>query len=144
MTYETLLIGILVAVAYTEIMEIYPGGIIVPGYMALYLDHPLRVLTTIAIAFLSLATYRLLSRHLILYGKRRFVTLVLIGALWAALWQIAAPNVISDPVDLRAVGWLIPGLLANNLEKQRTVPTLASLATVAVMTYFVVRIIMWF
>jgi poly-gamma-glutamate biosynthesis protein PgsC/CapC len=144
MTYETLLIGILVAVAYTEIMEIYPGGIIVPGYMALYLDHPLRVLTTIAIAFLSLATYRLLSRHLILYGKRRFVTLVLIGALWAALWQIATPNVISDPIDLRAVGWLIPGLLANNLEKQRTVPTLASLATVAVMTYFVVRIIMWF
>ena len=144
MTYETLLIGLLLAIAYTELMEIYPGGIIVPGYMALHLDQPLRVLTTIAVAFLSLTAYRLLSRYLILYGKRRFVTLVLIGALWVALWQTATPHFTSDPVGLRAVGWLIPGLLANNLEKQRAVPTLASLATVVVMTYFVVRIIMWF
>jgi hypothetical protein len=47
-------------------------------------------------------------------------------------------------MGLRVVGWLIPGLLANNLEKQRLVPTVASLVTVAVMTYFLVRIIPWF
>jgi poly-gamma-glutamate biosynthesis protein PgsC/CapC len=144
MTYETLLIGILVAVIYTEVMEIYPGGIIVPGYTALHLDDPLRVLTTVAISFLSLMVYRILSRHLILYGKRRFVTLILIGALWVALWQAVTPHFASDPMGLQVVGWLIPGLLANNLEKQRTAPTLASLATVAVMTYFLVRIIRWF
>jgi poly-gamma-glutamate biosynthesis protein PgsC/CapC len=144
MTYETLLIGILVAVLYTEVMEVYPGGIIVPGYIALYLDDPLRVLTTVAIAFLSLLTYRIFSRHLILYGKRRFVTLILIGSLWVALWQAVTPHFTPDPMGLRVVGWLIPGLLANNLEKQRLVPTLASLVTVAVMTYFLVRIVQWF
>jgi hypothetical protein len=68
----------------------------------------------------------------------------LIGVLWAALWQRLTPNVSSDPAGLRAVGWLIPGLLANNLEKQRIVSTLASLATVAVMTYFLTHIILWF
>lgn len=144
MTYETLLIGLIVAVIYSELIEIYPGGIIVPGYIALYLDQPLRVLATVLIAFMSLLAYRLLSRHLILYGKRRFVTLVLIGALWAALWQLTLPHFSSEPAGLRAVGWLIPGLLANNLEKQRIVPTLASLATVAITTYFVVRVITWF
>jgi poly-gamma-glutamate biosynthesis protein PgsC/CapC len=142
--YETLLVGLIVAVIYVEVLEIYPGGIIVPGYIALYLDQPLRVLATVLIAFVSLFTYRLVSRHLILFGKRRFVTLVLLGALWAALWQLGAPHLSSEPVGLRAVGWLIPGLLANNLEKQRIVPTLASLATVAVITYFVVRVITWF
>lgn len=141
MTYETLLIGLLFAVVYTEIAEIYPGGIIVPGYLALHLDQPFRVLATVLVAFVSLGTYRFISRYLILYGKRRFVTLVLLGALWATLWQLALPELRSDPAGLRAVGWLIPGLLANNLEKQRHVATLASMVTVAVMTYFSVGIL---
>jgi poly-gamma-glutamate biosynthesis protein PgsC/CapC len=142
--YETILVGLVVAVIYVEVLEIYPGGIIVPGYIALYLDQPLRVLATVLIAFVSLLTYRLVSRHLILFGKRRFVKLVLLGALWAALWQLAVPHLSPEPVGLRAVGWLIPGLLANNLEKQRILPTLASLATVALITYFIVRVITWF
>lgn len=141
MTYETLLVGLIVAALYTEILEIYPGGIIVPGYFALYLDQPMRVLVTVLIAFVSLLTYRILSQRLILYGKRRFVTLVLLGTLWAALWRLASPHLRSEPVELEAVGWLIPGLLANNLEKQDFVPTLASLVTVAVMTHFVVHVI---
>jgi len=144
MIYETLFIGLIVAVIYVEIMDIYPGGIIVPAYVALYLDQPLRVLITILIAFLSLFTYRLLSRFLILFGKRRFVMLVLLGALWAQLWFVLLPHIFSDPLGLRAIGWLIPGLLANNMEKQRLIPTLASLLIVSTITYFLVRIFMWF
>jgi len=141
MIYETLFIGLVVAVFYVELMDIYPGGIIVPAYVAFYLDQPLRVLVTLVIAFLSLLTYRFLSRFLILFGKRRFVIFVLIGALWAQLWILALPYLFTGSLGLKAVGWLIPGLLANNLEKQKIVPTLASLFTVAVITYFLVRLV---
>lgn len=144
MLYETLFIGLMVAVLYVEIMDIYPGGIIVPAYVALYFDQPLRVLTTILIAFLSLYTYRVLSRFFILYGKRRFVMFVLLGGLWAQLWFFFLPHFFADPLGLKAIGWLIPGLLANNLEKQKMVPTLASLFVAATITYFLVRIITWF
>ena len=112
--------------------------------MALYLDQPLRILVTILIAFLGLFTYRVLSRFLILFGKRRFVMFVLLGALWAQLWFVLLPHFFSDPFGLRAIGWLIPGLLANNLEKQRLIPTLASLLIVSTITFFLVRIFMWF
>ncbi len=141
MIYETLFIGLIIAVLYVEIMDIYPGGIIVPAYIALYLDQPFRVLITILIAFLSLFTYRALSRFLILFGKRRFVMFILLGALWAQLWSILLPHLFSDPLGVKAIGWLIPGLLANNLEKQRLVPTLASLFVVSTITYFLVRLI---
>ncbi len=141
MIYETLFIGLVVAVFYVELMDIYPGGIIVPAYMAFYLDQPLRVLATLVIAFLSLITYKFLSRYFILFGKRRFVAFVLLGALWAQLWFLALPYLFTDSLGLKAVGWLIPGLLANNLEKQKIVPTLASLFTVAVITYFLVRLV---
>ena len=143
MTFETLLIGILIAVLYAEIFDIYPGGIIVPGYIALYLDQPLRVLATILIALLSLLAYRILSRFLILFGRRRFVTIVLLGVIWSELWFLLLPHLFSSSLELRAIGWIIPGLLANNLEKQRFFLTLASMLTVSILTFFLVRVIWW-
>lgn len=134
MLFETLLIGIVLALLYAEFMDIYPGGIIVPAYCALYLDQPVRVLVTIGIAFLSLGVYRLLSQRFILFGKRRFVILILIGMLFSQIWWMG---------EFSAIGWIIPGLLANNLEKQKWIPTLASLATVSLATYFLVRILVW-
>lgn len=144
MTYETLFIGLLIAVLYVEITGFYPGGIIVPAYVALYLDQPLRVLATIVIAFLSLYIYKALSRFIILFGKRRFVMLVFIGAFLAQLWFLLFPRLFMTSLELRAVGWIIPGLLANNLEKQKIIPTLASLITVSIITYFLVRVLVYF
>jgi len=142
--FETLLIGLVIAVLYVEILDIYPGGIIVPAYVALYYDQPLRILATILVAFLSLYSYKFLSRFLILFGKRRFVMLVLLGAVWAQIWFLLSPHFFSDPIGLKAIGWLIPGLLANNLEKQKIVPTLASMLIVSTITYFLVRLLLWF
>jgi len=141
MVFETLLIGLLLALAYTEATRISPGGLVVPGYMALYLDQPLRIAATLAVAGLSVLAYRLLSRRLILFGRRRFVFMILLGAILAQTWFFVLPRLFSEPLELRVIGWVIPGLLASSLERQRTMPTLASLATVTVMTYFVARLV---
>ncbi|MBA7629027.1 Capsule biosynthesis protein CapC [subsurface metagenome] len=138
------MIGLVIADLYVEILDVYPGGIIVPAYVALYYDQPLRILVTILVAFLSLYSYKFLSRFLILFGKRRFVMLVLLGAVWAQIWFLLLPHFFSDPIGLKAIGWLIPGLLANNLEKQKIVPTLASMLIVSTITYFLVRLLLWF
>ena len=141
MMYETFFIGLVLAVLYVEITDIYPGGIIVPAYIALYLDQPLRILATLVIALLSLLIYKFLSRFLILFGRRRFVMLLLLGALWGQLWFLIVPHVFSGSMELRMIGWVIPGLLANNLEKQKFFATLASLFTVSVLVYFLVRLL---
>ncbi len=139
--YETFFIGLILAVFYVELMDIYPGGIIVPAYIALYIDQPLRVLATVLIAILSLLTYKLLSRFFILFGRRRFVMLLLLGALWGQLLFLIIPHVFAGAMELRMIGWVIPGLLANNCEKQKLFPTLASLLTVSVLTYFIVKLL---
>jgi poly-gamma-glutamate biosynthesis protein PgsC/CapC len=143
MGIETLFIGIVVALLYVEIMDIYPGGIIVPAFMTLYLDQPLRIVATILVAFLSLLSFRILSRFLILFGKRRFVMMILIGGLWAQLLFFLLPKFFPTSLELRAIGWIIPGLLANNLERQKILPTLASLFTVSIITYFLAKLILW-
>ncbi len=141
MMYETFFIGLILAVFYVELMDIYPGGIIVPAYIALYIDQPLRVLATVLIAILSLLTYKLLSRFFILFGRRRFVMLLLLGALWGQLLFLIIPHVFAGAMELRMIGWVIPGLLANNCEKKKLFPTLASLFTVSVLTYFIVKLL---
>jgi len=143
MTYETIFIGLLLGVLYVEIFDVYPGGIIVPAYMALYLHQPGRIIATVVIAYLSLYSYKLLSRYLILFGRRRFVMVILVGALWAHIWFLVWPKVLPQPIGLRAIGLVIPGLIANNMEKQKQILTLTSMVTVAVATYFLARVISW-
>jgi poly-gamma-glutamate biosynthesis protein PgsC/CapC len=141
MIVETLLIGLVLALLWAEITDLSPGGIIVPGYFALYLDRPLRAAATLAVALLTLAIYRFLARHLILFGRRRFVLMVLVGAVLSQAWLLVLPRVFAAPVELRVIGWVIPGILASSLVRQKVLPTLASLAAVATLAFAVVRLV---
>jgi poly-gamma-glutamate biosynthesis protein PgsC/CapC len=141
MHYETVFIGLALALLYKEVLGIYPGGIIVPAFLALTLDHPAQVITTVVVACLSLAIYKLLARYFILFGSRRFVIILLIAAGLSQLCALAAPKWIASPAEFQVIGFIIPGLLANNLERQRFLPTLASLVTVTAATYIVSNLI---
>jgi poly-gamma-glutamate biosynthesis protein PgsC/CapC len=141
MIVETAVIGIAAALVYAEVVGILPGGIVVPAYIALYLDEPWRVFATLLAAFISLGCYKFVARYFLLFGRRRFVFLVFLGGFFGQLWFFIWPHLFTAPLDLRVVGWIIPGLLANNLERQKILPTLASLATVSVLTYFIVALV---
>jgi poly-gamma-glutamate biosynthesis protein PgsC/CapC len=143
MSVETLLVGLLLALLWAEATDISPGGIIVPGYLALDAGQPLRIAATLAAALLTLLVFRFLSRHLILFGRRRFVLMVLTGALLAQAWFLLLPRLAASPLELRVIGWVIPGILASNLARQKFWPTLASTAAVSALTFAVVRLIAW-
>ena len=141
MTVEPLLIGLVLALLWAEVTDISPGGIIVPGYFALYLDRPLRVVATLAVALLTLAIYKVLVRRLILFGRRRFVLMVLVGAVLAQAWLLLLPGLFAAPAGLRVIGWIIPGILASSLTRQKVLPTLASLAVVSTLTFALVKLV---
>jgi len=140
MTVETLLVGLVLALLWAEITDVSPGGIIVPGYFALYLDRPLPVAATLAVALLTLAVYKLLVRHVILFGRRRFVLMVLVGAVLSQVWLLVLPELFAAPAGIRVIGWIIPGILASSLARQKILPTLASLAAVSTLTFAVVKL----
>lgn len=68
---------------------------------------------------------------------------ILLGALWAHIWFLVWPEILPQPIGLRTIGLVIPGLLANNMEKQSHILTIASMITVAVATYFLARVVGW-
>jgi poly-gamma-glutamate biosynthesis protein PgsC/CapC len=140
MAVETLLIGLVLALLWAEITDISPGGLIVPGYFALYLDRPLRAAATLAVALLALAAYKVLARRFILFGRRRFALMILIGAVLSQAWLVLSPGLFAAPAGLRVIGLIIPGILASSLARQKPLPTLASLAAVSTLTYAVARL----
>jgi gamma-polyglutamate biosynthesis protein CapC len=141
MILETLFIGLVLALLWAEATDVAPGGLIVAGYFALYLDRPLRVAATLVAALIALAIYRVLAARLVLFGRRRFVLLVLIGAVLSQAWLLVLPKTPGAPVELRVIGWVVPGILASSLVRQKVLPTLASLAAVSTLTFAVVRLI---
>lgn len=142
MSVEFLVVGLGIAALFAEVTGFYPGGLVVPAYVALHLDQPLRLVGTLAVALAAWGGYLLLSRFLILFGRRRFVLLVTLGAALGAIGYRLLPGLWPSAVELRTIGWVIPGLLANSFERQGVAITVLATATASVITWFLVRLIL--
>jgi gamma-polyglutamate biosynthesis protein CapC len=137
MSYELFFIGLAITLVFIALTGYYPGGIIVPAYLVLFVDQPLRLIGTLVIAFIAWGLYRLASRYLILFGKRRFVFLILSGAIGAFVLSYILPQFFPGSVELKVIGWVIPGLMASQLEKQGPLITLSAMAIVLTILFFI-------
>jgi len=133
--------GLLVSLAIIASTGVYPGGIIVPSYLVLFIAQPERIIGTLLAAGLTLLCYLLASRRLILFGRRRFVFLILVGGLWSVLWRVLLPAFFPVSVEFTVIGWVIPGLVANHFERQGVLVTLGALLTAVVALGWLGRIL---
>jgi len=133
MIYQAIGIGIMVSFAFYEIVGFSPGGIVVPGYVALFLDQPIRILVTLLVALLTYFAVKILSNYIILYGRRRFLTMVLVSFLLKWLIEEIIIKMPISGIELRSIGYIIPGLIANEMRRQGIFPTIYSLAIVSIL-----------
>jgi len=138
--YQAIGIGIVVSFGFYEIVGLSPGGIVVPGYIALFLDQPIRILVTLLVALLTYFIVSKLSNYIILYGRRRFLSMILIGFLLKWLVEEIIVMMPISGIELRSIGYIIPGLIANEMRRQGVLPTLYSLSIVSI----IVRLILLF
>jgi poly-gamma-glutamate biosynthesis protein PgsC/CapC len=125
-------IGITVNLLMTEVFGLASAGLVVPGYLALYLWQPSRLVATALLALVTWAVVRFgLARLVVLYGRRRFGVTVLVGFLLNLLALRLLRMMPVEPVDMRAIGFIIPGLIANQALVQGVWPTLVLTALAA-------------
>ena len=132
MIYQAIGIGIVVSFAFYEIVGLSPGGIVVPGYIALFLDQPVRILVTLLVTLLTYYAVKMLSNYIILYGRRRFLAMILVGFILKWLIEGLIIKIPISGIGLQSIGYIIPGLIANEMRRQGIFPTLYSLAIVSV------------
>jgi poly-gamma-glutamate biosynthesis protein PgsC/CapC len=125
-------VGITVNLLLTELVGLASAGMVVPGYVALYLNQPSRLAATLALALATWAVVRHgLGRLVVLYGRRRFGVTVLVGFLLNMALLRAFAVLPAEPLDLRAIGFIVPGLIANQALAQGLWPTLVLTALAA-------------
>jgi len=135
-------LGLIFSLLSYEIFGLAAGGIVVPGYIALQLSQPDRL---IGIILVSLSTYfiiKILGHYTFLYGRRQMVVCLLVGCLLANFSrQFLVINLTSNIVQLQAVGWVVPGLIAHWFGKQGIYRTLCVLFITSVLVRLIVILI---
>jgi poly-gamma-glutamate biosynthesis protein PgsC/CapC len=138
-------LGITLNLVMTELFGLASAGLVVPGYLALYLGQPARIAATFAVAMATWALVRFgFMRLAVLYGRRRFGVTVLTGFVLNALGARLLGELPIGPHDLRAIGYLVPGLIANTALVQGLWPTVGlTLAAAALVRLALVVIMGW-
>ncbi len=135
MILQLFIIGLVVGFIFYEITGISPGGVIAPAYFALFIYEPNRIIMTIIIALLVYMIIRMLSSRLILYGRRKFLLAVLLSFFLKLLIDSVIQPADHMKLDLQSIGYIIPGLIANEIGRQKITSTLLSLGIVTMIIF---------
>ncbi|EWM18275.1 MULTISPECIES: poly-gamma-glutamate biosynthesis protein PgsC/CapC [unclassified Kutzneria] len=131
-----LAIGLLFSLLCYLTTNLSPGGMITPGWLALTLveDYRRAALVVLTTVLTYLATLGL-SKIVILYGKRQFAAVVLLGVLL----QTTVFVLIQDHYPLlyvhETLGFVVPGLIAYQLVRQPPAVTVLATGSVALASY---------
>jgi poly-gamma-glutamate biosynthesis protein PgsC/CapC len=125
-------LGVLISLVFHEVFGTAAGGIVVPGYIAMHLNQPLRLIGTILVSFVAYLAIRIISRFVFVYGRRRLVMAILLGFIFGYLSrQLISYEFLAADVRLQAIGFIIPGLIANWFERQGVIKTISTMMIAA-------------
>lgn len=101
-----------------EAFGLLTGGMVSAGYLCLFFEQPFRIVTTLLLAVIVYGLTRLLSRYVILYGRRRFMLVIVLSLIFAWVIERFILGIALIPQDTRIIGHVVPGLIANDMVKQ--------------------------
>jgi len=135
-------IGLVVSLLFAEWLGLAAGGLVVPGYIALFWNRPLQIVGTLVAAVLAFAVLKLISSKTFVYGRRRLVLTILLGFIFGSILRyIAQSTILGAYLSFDPIGYVIPGLLAYWMEKQGVIETIAGLVVASVLVRMAVILI---
>ena len=135
-------IGVIISLIFSELLGASAGGIVVPGYLALYLDKPMQILGTLIISLLTWGIIRIIGNFTLLFGKRRMVLSILIGFIlgWASRLLVINDITVMQ-LQMQSIGYIVPGLIANWFERQGFWKTISTMSIAAVLVRLVLMVV---
>ena len=135
-------LGVAFSLVFHEVFGLAAGGIVVPGYIALNFNNPYSIAVTLIVALLVCGCVRVIGNFVFVYGRRRMVLAVLLGFLLGYLSRQVLPALSAD-VRLEAIGYIIPGLIANWMERQGVYKTITTVLMGGALVRLMVIVVMW-
>ena len=136
--YFSLFVGVVLSLIFAEKFGINPAGLVVPGYLALIFDQPIMLLSVLIISCLTFFIVNNgISKWVILYGRRKFAAMILTGMVIKFIFDLLYPLTPFEMVEVSGIGVVIPGIIANTIQKQGVVITLSSTMLLTCITYVI-------
>jgi poly-gamma-glutamate biosynthesis protein PgsC/CapC len=130
-------LGVILSLLFAEMLGASAGGIVVPGYIAMYLNEPTQIFGTLLVSIITWLIIKIIGTFTLLFGRRRMVLSILIGFFLGWLSRnIVINNTSILDLKMQSIGYIIPGLIANWFEKQGFVKTICAIFIAA----FIVRL----
>jgi len=134
-------LSVLFSFGLYEAFGLLTGGMVSAGYLCLFFEQPLRIATTLLLAVLVYALTRLVSRVVILYGRRRFMLVIVLSLILGWVIERFLLGIALIPQDIRIIGHVVPGLIANDMYKQGVGRTLLGVLTSAAIVRLVLMVV---
>ncbi|AXI27891.1 poly-gamma-glutamate biosynthesis protein PgsC [Priestia megaterium] len=139
--YIALVLGVTLSLIFTEKTGVLPAGLIVPGYLALVFDQPVTILM---IFLISILTYVIvvygISKVVILYGRRKFTAMLITGIVIKVAFDYFFPILPFEVFELRGIGIIVPGLIANTMQKQGLPLTVGTTVLLSGVTFGIMQV----
>ncbi|MCL1853254.1 MAG: poly-gamma-glutamate biosynthesis protein PgsC [Peptococcaceae bacterium] len=143
--YMALLVGLALSLLVTELFGVNPGGIIVPGYLAVVCDTPSVIVLVLLISFMvfGFAKY-IMPKFMVIYGRRRFAALLFLAVLLKLALEFIFPIVPFVAFEFRGIGVVVPALIANCFLRQGVNLTLVSMIPTTLATFGIITLAYFF
>lgn len=136
-------VGLVVALLFGERFGLSAGGLVVPGYLALFLDRPVVVALTLGAGLFTYGVVELVSRAVFVFGRRRVVATLLVGYAVAMLVRALHPlAALGDATEHdTVVGYVIPGLVGLSFGRHGVVETTSGLVVASAVVRLVLVLV---
>jgi poly-gamma-glutamate biosynthesis protein PgsC/CapC len=127
-------IGLVISLLFVGYLGLMTGGMVVPGYLALSMNHPGTIVLTLLDALVIFGIVRLLSGFLIVYGRRRIALIILIAFLLGVSFRSIFGSYFAITTfgeTFTVIGYIIPGLIALSIDRQGLIETFCALLIAA-------------
>jgi poly-gamma-glutamate biosynthesis protein PgsC/CapC len=143
MIIEAIAIGLVYGFFLFEWTGLVAGGLVAPGYFALYFNRPAIIALCLATALCTMILVRGLAYVTVLYGRRRFIVSVLaaFALQWTAGMLVMGAEIAEGRLDV--VGFIIPGLVAHEMDRQGVGPTLLALLLLSTLVHLTLKAVGW-
>ncbi|HOC94814.1 MAG TPA: poly-gamma-glutamate biosynthesis protein PgsC [Candidatus Cloacimonadota bacterium] len=135
-------LGVIVSLIFSELLGASAGGIVVPGYLALYLDKPMQILGTLIVSLATWGIIRVISQFTLMFGKRRMVLSILVGFILGWTTRLLVfHNITIYTYQMQSIGYIVPGLIANWFERQGFWKTVSTMGVAAILVRLVLMVV---
>ncbi len=127
----TIILGIVVSTIIYKRTGLTLGGVIVCGYLALFVGQPLHIVVTLMMAYITYQiVYKILQKRYMLNGRSLFEVEILVGLVLQVLW-LTIINLFGliniDLAILYGIGFVLPGVISHDMGRQGPKNTLGSI-----------------